>query len=283
MAAGGKYQNVYGGGNVSRMGWWVFSPEGASRLYDPATGRFTRPDPLAEKKPMLSHYLYCGANPLTRVDPSGLDDYILDEYGYLVDRLENKYRDQISIVDENMTSKEGAIIEFEYGTFDMSNLSRNRSDSDDKASGGSKEDDYSYLTCTNAADSEKFHSFLSKNTKVEWVNAEIEMEDHSKERYMTTSHKESTEKGFRKLWNKLVDNELKPRRLVRHDHNHPSGVAIPSGLDDRERHDIGNATEFTNMSPKEPPVFRLLDWKNDKYVHYGVNSKLEDFISPTSK
>ena len=78
MASGGKYQNVYGGGNVSRMDWWAFSPEGATRLYDqearlydPATGCFTRPDPLSHDYATVSHYSFCLNNPVLLTDPDG--------------------------------------------------------------------------------------------------------------------------------------------------------------------------------------------------------------------
>ena len=43
-----------------------------ARAYDPALGRFRQPDPLAESYRPLSPYLYCAANPLANVDPSGM-------------------------------------------------------------------------------------------------------------------------------------------------------------------------------------------------------------------
>jgi RHS repeat-associated protein len=44
-----------------------------ARPYDPATGRFLTPDPLAEKYPWISQYAYCGNNPISRIDPDGMD------------------------------------------------------------------------------------------------------------------------------------------------------------------------------------------------------------------
>ncbi|MDR1369133.1 MAG: RHS repeat-associated core domain-containing protein, partial [Dysgonamonadaceae bacterium] len=44
-----------------------------ARQYDPVTGRFLTPDPLAEKYPGVSSYAYCGNNPVNRIDPDGLD------------------------------------------------------------------------------------------------------------------------------------------------------------------------------------------------------------------
>ncbi|HHT22355.1 MAG TPA: hypothetical protein GXZ87_03435 [Bacteroidales bacterium] len=44
-----------------------------ARGYYPAILRFTTMDPLAEKKPWLTPYHYCGNNPIMRVDPTGMD------------------------------------------------------------------------------------------------------------------------------------------------------------------------------------------------------------------
>ncbi len=46
-----------------------------ARGYYPAIMRFTTVDPLAEKKPWLSPYVYCSDNPVNRVDPDGNRDW----------------------------------------------------------------------------------------------------------------------------------------------------------------------------------------------------------------
>ncbi len=43
-----------------------------ARQYDPVIGRFTSPDPMAEKYPALSPFAYCANNPLLFIDPSGM-------------------------------------------------------------------------------------------------------------------------------------------------------------------------------------------------------------------
>lgn len=42
-----------------------------ARVYDPAVGRFTTPDPLAWDTPEVSPYVYCAANPIRHIDPTG--------------------------------------------------------------------------------------------------------------------------------------------------------------------------------------------------------------------
>jgi hypothetical protein len=43
----------------------------AGRYYDARTGRFLQIDPLANKYPSLSPYIYCADNPLKYIDPDG--------------------------------------------------------------------------------------------------------------------------------------------------------------------------------------------------------------------
>ncbi|MBO5444049.1 MAG: RHS repeat-associated core domain-containing protein [Muribaculaceae bacterium] len=47
-----------------------------ARQYYPAVPHFTTVDPLCEKTPWLSPYLYCGNNPVNAIDPTGM--YILE-------------------------------------------------------------------------------------------------------------------------------------------------------------------------------------------------------------
>ena len=61
---------LFGGKELDRIsGLDLYDFE--ARAYDPALGRFRQPDPLAESYHPLSPYLYCAANPLANVDPSG--------------------------------------------------------------------------------------------------------------------------------------------------------------------------------------------------------------------
>ena len=64
-------RRLFGGKELDRTsGLNLYDQE--ARLYDPATGRFTRPDPLSHDYTSVSHYSFCLNNPLTHTDPSGL-------------------------------------------------------------------------------------------------------------------------------------------------------------------------------------------------------------------
>ena len=61
---------LFGGKELDRIsGLDLYDFE--ARAYDPALARFTSPDAFAEKYYSLSPYLYCAANPLRLIDPTG--------------------------------------------------------------------------------------------------------------------------------------------------------------------------------------------------------------------
>ncbi len=80
----------YGGKELDRrFGYDSYDFE--ARVYDPAVGRFTTPDPLAWDTPWISPYIYCAANPIRYIDPTGKRHGILKTY-------ENGILRQITIV-----------------------------------------------------------------------------------------------------------------------------------------------------------------------------------------
>lgn len=71
-------------------------------MYDPAIGRFTGVNALAEERIWLYTYDYTQNNPLVRVDPDGnLDDYYLDEEGNVIDHVENDQPDRHFVEDKD--------------------------------------------------------------------------------------------------------------------------------------------------------------------------------------
>ena len=49
------------------LNWYDYG----ARHYDPAVGRFITSDPLSEKDYSASPYIYCGSNPINRIDKDG--------------------------------------------------------------------------------------------------------------------------------------------------------------------------------------------------------------------
>jgi len=74
----GQQERKYNGKEFDEMNGYDTYDYGA-REYYAAMGRFTSLDPLAEKKPWMSPYIYCSGNPILRIDPNALTDFIFDK------------------------------------------------------------------------------------------------------------------------------------------------------------------------------------------------------------
>ncbi len=98
------YTYKFGDKELSRMSGLNIYDFGA-RTYDPAIGRFMQMDPLAEKYYSISPYVYCGNNPINRIDPTGMDWYRLNEDGGIELWMEtdDKY-DQLYAPDYGITN-----------------------------------------------------------------------------------------------------------------------------------------------------------------------------------
>jgi RHS repeat-associated protein len=68
----------------------------SARTYDPAVGRFTTMDPLAEKYYSISPYAYCANNPVNAIDPDGRDSYYTNAGRFIY--TDNKKTDEIRII-----------------------------------------------------------------------------------------------------------------------------------------------------------------------------------------
>lgn len=68
----GVQPHKYGGKELDRQNgidWYDFE----ARYQDPMLPMFTTQDPLAEKMPDISPYVYCAGNPIRFIDPNGMD------------------------------------------------------------------------------------------------------------------------------------------------------------------------------------------------------------------
>ena len=84
------------------LNWYDYE----ARHYDPALGRFTTMDPMAEEYYGISSYAYCGNSPVNRIDPTGMiwDDVkeaerlkkMIDKRISSLNKDINKYRSKIA-------------------------------------------------------------------------------------------------------------------------------------------------------------------------------------------
>ena len=204
-----------------------------ARHYDPRIARWTVPDPMAEKYYGINPYAYCAGNPVMMVDPSGNDTWEINKQGEVVSRRPDKKRDVFFIVTKDdegnyqrvqTTDADGNTLDvgisFEYGTvLDY----RRPSDIIDKGDGNVLSIRHTLFEIKGDERAAQLFEFMAnplETTHVEWTHAKIGTKKTGKN-IVGTSHN----KAFTGVGNYLRKTGYTLREV---NHNHPSGIGIPS-------------------------------------------------------
>ena len=131
-----------------------------ARMYNPVIARWTAADPLSEKYYGISPYVYCLGNPISIIDPNGMDIWTMDEKGNVVWVKESDdhrlyymnndgllYDDYVSVSDRSI----------------LDDLTKTEA----KVDGGAKVGSHTSKSGIN--DIFKVFKFASDKTKVEWA------------------------------------------------------------------------------------------------------------------
>jgi RHS repeat-associated protein len=203
----------------------------SARTYDPAIGRFTTPDPLAEKYYPVSPYAYCANNPVNAVDRDGRDVWEINNMGNIINRIEDKTQDAFYMVAQNAegnyertftTDAEGNknfnSISFEYGTI------KSATEATSSLADGSTVNltMFDVKGSENATELFEFMANPRTTTNVEWSHT-IVQDGRSTADIVGTMH--STNNTFQAPY--LT---IQGRRLVQDTHSHPGGTG-PSPAD----------------------------------------------------
>ena len=201
-------------------------------------------DPLADKNIAESPYVYCSGRPINKIDPTGLDDYDIDQYGNIVNQTVNKERDAFFIVDSDGNRIDGKQQIFAYGTVEKYKHIPN---------GGAGFDLFEIRGDLNADD---LFRFLASNTDVEWSQLSMGIAGSKGFNSISTSH-ESMKEGALRF---LVNNKYRHGYFIRgYFHSHPDNTPYPSGLKTRNS-DIGVAASIQKIARQNgsySPVFGI--------------------------
>ncbi|MDR0863809.1 MAG: RHS repeat-associated core domain-containing protein, partial [Candidatus Symbiothrix sp.] len=117
MTAGGEKQDrqpyKYGNKELDEMNGLNLY-DFLARGYDPAIGRFMAIDPLAEKYPWMSPYAYCKNNPVNRIDPTGMVDYLASTMTPELWQNFNPEEDTMTLNEVAITPKGGGAMTVEW-------------------------------------------------------------------------------------------------------------------------------------------------------------------------
>jgi RHS repeat-associated protein len=190
-----------------------------ARMYDAQIGRWHVVDPMSDKYPSTSAYMYCSGNPVILIDPNGLDEWEINKQGEVVgdpsknERLKTTEHDAFYKVDEN-GNRTGESISFKYETV---------RDHNQPIVNNEKVDIFRIKGDENA---KNLFEFFANKTDVEWTHAKIGAEN-SGSNIVGTSHSEL---------NTSIGHYLREYNYTLREvnHNHPNGNPLPSGIKEYE-------------------------------------------------
>jgi len=221
-----------------------------ARYYDPQKSFFYGVDPMSDKYPNQSNYIYCSNNPIRLIDPNGMDEWELNSKGEIVKRIENKAEDSFHMVDDKGNRIEGKSQKFDYGTIQQLKPRKTY----DPFTQKSKNVDI--IKIKGDENSKNLFEFVAKNTSVEWSNTYTGKEGENGVDYLSTSHTT----GYDLSMTPLLNNVLNNRNIRRSDHSHDNNTNIVS------LSDVDLATKF----PKA--TFNIYSPGNGKYTPFDKNS-----------
>ena len=247
-----------------------------ARSRDPKLTMWYGVDPLYEKYPDMSPYVYCAGNPVKFIDPDGMDEWEINEQGEIYNRIENKEIDVFYIVNEEgerQKDEEGEYksISFEYGTVDYSQRRQARCTEDNSDSSNSMYDIYKLVGDDVGT---AFFEFMAENTSVEWGHMKTG-EAETGLNVITTIHERSSEYGYGSMFNDGLLENVNIREQV---HSHPSNTGHPSGLPGGKSEGKGDIAAAVHKQIYYPDIkLRIFLPKSCSYVNYNKDSKKSDF------
>ena len=131
-----------------------------ARMYNPAIARWTTADPLSEKYYGISPYVYCLGNPISIIDPNGMDIWTMDEKGNVVWVKESDDHRLYYMNNDGLLSDD-------YVSVSDRSILDDLTKTEAKVDGGAKVSSHTSKTGIN--DIFKVFKFASDKTKVEWA------------------------------------------------------------------------------------------------------------------
>ena len=187
-----------------------------ARFLTTSTALWQAPDLHAGNRPWLSPWVFCAANPIKYVDPTGMDTFVIQQRGNIIDQIKVDEYDSIIMILDDATEKESPRLP--AGTIL------------DKKNEPIKEGkSYTYFEVNGDDNGTTIFQFLVANANVEYSQLKCTTTEISELNYIGTSHKDDNDQAA----GMLINNKLKNDGTIirEHIHSHPSGLLWPSDGD----------------------------------------------------
>ena len=241
-----------------------------ARHYNSALSIWLSVDPMSDKYPGVSPYMYCANNPVVLKDPNGRDVYDFDKKGNLIHTIKNTDNDIIRVV-----NKRGRVISsktYDYGTV----IKDNSDDSKfDKTTLSIKDDESRTL----------IFEQLASNTNVEWatINATKEEDGKKEERNYISNSGSRKENAMTDLVRQLYADGFTANEVSHSHRKKIFGSNCPSGygfLGDQVAG--GDREAFLNIRKLwSNVVVKVFDANNRHYYELGPTK--DDIIDINTK
>ena len=252
------------------MGWLYYG----ARMYDPAYGRFTGVDPLADSYAAYTPYHYVLGNPLRFVDPDGMrveDTYGVDSYGKIHKINDDTHYDvngnevDILITGTALSDKMGkrekqlkSGIEIQSGALEATKIM------DNKMFGRGQVTDLS-KSGIDREEGQKIFEFLANNSEVEFSY----FGDENGKLLITTSMTKKT--SHAKASDSFGTRLAQRLRLTFHDHSHPGAGNIIESVESLTRpskpdRDFKSDVLSRHNPENQTPIFRI--YTSRRYFPY---------------
>ncbi|MDY0216949.1 MAG: RHS repeat-associated core domain-containing protein [Bacteroidales bacterium] len=240
-----------------------------ARYYTPEIGIWLSVDPLSDKYPHQSNYMYCSGRLVNVIDPDGMDEWDVNVSGNVVKRIPNDKKDAFHMVDDKGKRVDGKSIEFEKGTI-LGRVNYNKNY-------GKENKNNDIYAVNNSNDGEKLHQFFTENTNVEF--ARFDLKNSGKEiNTISTSHDVGSDYSSGDIL-KYLKNIGGLSSVDNFDHNHPNDNPTPSGF--RKGDKRGDRFFIESIEKANPNAnFRInIKSKPGEYQYYN---SLGPILKPVS-
>jgi len=202
-----------------------------ARYYTPEWSLWLSVDPLSDKYPHQSNYMYCSGNPMNRIDPDGRDDYEVNRRTGVIKFVRKTDDDTHRLIagkakyDKDGNLRNGKTIEITKDVLDNRQEGRAIHQGNDGS-----ETPYNYTALffgTRSDDAENVFKWFSDNTFVEYSLLELNNFGNT-ESTIFTSHRE--DKEFMGAY--MTNHYARRGVLKRHIHNHPGTFSTSYASDD---------------------------------------------------